>query len=338
MNQPKSSFLGRFEGIVTILITLACWTSVPLFLNFFAKLIDPWTANGWRYGFSALIWLPVLFWAYSRRRIPEGLWKRAFLPSVFNALAQIGFGLAPYYISPGLMTFSLRLQIVFVTIGAAMMFPVERRVIKTRAFLIGLVLVCVGTAGTLLAHDSGLGVQTSSHVPLGVGLSVASGLLYAAYALAVRKQLAGVNPLIAFSAISQYTAVVLVGLMLAFGNDHGIEGWTKLSGSQFGWLLASAVIGIGIGHTLYYVALSRLGVAAAAGVIQLQPITVSLIGTARGVESLNPLQWISGIGAVIGAAIMLIVQSRMNRPATPGEAAAARDLDQTIGQAAAEPD
>jgi drug/metabolite transporter (DMT)-like permease len=311
VTQSSTSPLGRFEGIVTILLTLACWTSIPLFLNFFAKLIDPWTANGWRYGFSALIWLPVLVWVYARRRVPPNLWKRALWPSIFNAVAQVGFGLAPYYVSPGLMTFSLRLQIVFVTIGAAIMFAGERRVIRHPIYLAGLLMVCVGTAGTLLARNAGLGLETSPNVPLGVGLSVASGLLYACYALSVRKQLAGVNPLVAFSAISQYTAVALVGLMLCFGNQAGAEAWTKLSNAQFGWLLASALIGIGIGHTLYYVALGRLGVAPAAGVIQLQPITVSLIGISMGVEHLNGWQWTAGTIAVLGAAVMLIIQARV---------------------------
>lgn len=315
MTQTPSSPLGRFEGVVTILLTLACWTSIPLFLKFFSKLIDPWTANGWRYGFSALIWLPVIIWIYARKRVPQNLWKRALLPSIFNAVAQVGFGLAPYYVSPGLMTFSLRLQIVFVTIGAALMFPGERRVIKHSGYLAGLFMVCVGTAGTLLAHDKGLGLETSKNVPLGISLSVASGLLYACYALSVRKQLAGVNPLVAFSAISQYTAVALVALMLCFGNGAGVEAWTKLSNPQFGWLLASALIGIGIGHTLYYVALGRLGVAPAAGVIQLQPITVSLIGIQMGVEHLNATQWTAGTIAVIGAAVMLIIQARVTSAA-----------------------
>ncbi len=320
MHEQARTPLGRFEGITTILLTLACWTSVPLFLNFFAKHIDAWTANGWRYGFSALIWLPVLVWAYARKRVPEGLWRRSLLPSFFNAVAQVAFGIAPYFVSPGVMTFSLRLQIVFVTIGAAMMFASERRVIRTAGYLIGLVMVCLGTAGTLLFRHDGLGTATIT----GVALSVGSGLFYAAYALSVRKQLAGVNPLIAFSAISQYTAVVLVALMLIFAKDHGAQAWAQLTDGQFGWLLASALIGIGIGHTLYYVAIGRLGVAPAAGVIQLQPITVSIIGTLRGVESLNPAQWGCGTLAVIGAAWMLIVQTRMSRKP---EAAVAPDGD-----------
>lgn len=321
VTDPHDTPAGRAEGVLTVLLTLACWSSIPLFLNYFAKLIDPWTANGWRYGFSALVWIPALVWAYAARRVPDQLWRRALIPSLFNAVAQICFGIAPYYVDPGLMTFSLRLQIVFVTIGAALMFAVERAVIRTRGYLAGLAMVVVGTGGTLLFREQGLGDGTA----LGVGLAVASGALYAGYALTVRRSLAGVNPLVAFAAISQYTAVILVALMFPFARNHGADAWTVLDGNQFFWLLASAVIGVGIGHTLYYIAIARLGVAPASGVIQLQPIAVSIISEIRGTDHLNAKQWGAGLLAVCGAALMLVMQARVaaraRRPLPPDEGA-----------------
>ncbi|MFN9972790.1 MAG: hypothetical protein ACK58T_23165, partial [Phycisphaerae bacterium] len=83
-------------GVTLILLTLASWTVVPLFLRHFTTMIDGWSANGWRYGFSALLWLPILLLAVRRGTFPQHLWKAALLPSFFNAIAQIAFGLAPY--------------------------------------------------------------------------------------------------------------------------------------------------------------------------------------------------------------------------------------------------
>jgi drug/metabolite transporter (DMT)-like permease len=311
--------ISRSAGIATIVLTLLGWSSIPLFLKHFSTLIDPWTANGWRYGFSALVWLPVIFWHYSRSSFPTGLWRRALVPSIFNGLGQIAFGIVPYLIEPGLMTFSLRVQIVFVTIGAAVFFLAERRVIRSPLFLFGLVTVLVGTlcaiafspAGLGGAKSIGLSPELARHAKtIGVCLAIGSGLLYGGYSLGVRHYLHGVAPLTAFAAVSQLTAVIVIAPMFFLGEQAGFAIFNHLGRDQFVLLLISSLIGIGIGHTLYFFSIARIGVAAASGVVQLQPIVVSLISIRLFGEHLTTLQWIAGTGAVVGAAVMLYAQHR----------------------------
>lgn len=303
---------ARLAGVGMVVLTLASWTTIPLFLKSFTHDIDAWTANGWRYGFSALLWLPPLLLAVYRKRLPPGLWKAALAPSIFNAVAQVAFGLAPYYMDPGLMAFSLRAHIVFVTIGAAILFAAERRIIRSRGFLVGLVMVVAGTTATIILKPDGLGGGTA----FGVGLAVLSGLLYAGYALGVRKWMHGTPPLLAFAVVSQYTAAAMVALMLIFGERAGSAA-LDLSGGKFGLLLLSAVIGIGIGHTLYFAAIARLGLAVSAGVVQLQPITVSIASLVIFGERLTGWQWVAGLCAVAGAGVMLHTQAVMAKPTTP---------------------
>ena len=303
--------LDRFSGTATIVLTLLGWSSIPLFLKYFSRDIDAWTANGWRYAFSALLWAPVLVWARRTGNTPPGLWKAAVLPSVFNAMGQMLFGLAPYYVDPGLMTFSLRMQIVFVTVGAALLFPSERRIVRTPLFMIGLAMVFAGTMGTIALKPGGMGSGTT----FGVIMSIASGLLFACYALAVRHSMHGVNPLIAFAAISQYTAVGLLVPMLLVGHESGL-GALQLSARGFGLLLLSSLIGIGLGHTFYYVSIARLGVAVSSGVIQLQPFIVAASSYFLFGERLTPFQWASGVLAVLGAGVILLVQQRLGMAST----------------------
>lgn len=299
-------------GIALILTSLACWTIVPLFLRHFIHQIDGWTANGWRYGFSALLWLPLLLFAIKKGTVPRGLWRAALWPSLFNTAAQVCFGLAPYFVEPGLMTFSLRLQIVFVTFGAAMLFPAERLVIRKPGFIAGIAMVVCGTMLTIWLKPGGLGAGTA----FGVALSIASGLLYAAYALAVRATMHGMPPLLAFSAVSQYTAALMLALMVVFARDLTTQdhsfgmGIFQMSPGQLTLLLASAVIGIGIGHTAYFKSIQALGLAVSAGVVQLQPITVSIVAPFLfpNDEHLTTGQWATGLIAVGGAATMLITQ------------------------------
>lgn len=318
----SSSPRAHLVGVATIVATLASWTSIPLFLKHFTTHIDGWTANGWRYGASALIWLPALFVAYARNRVPPGLWRAALIPSLYNAVAQACFGLAPYHVDPGLMTFSLRFQIVFVAVGAAIMFAPERRVIRSPLFILGLFLVVGGTMATLAFKPGGLGSGTR----LGVGLSIASGLFYAGYALSVRRWMVHMPPITAFAAVSQYTAILLILPMFFLGGGGGylVGGGEalNLSGGRMALLILSAIIGIGIGHTLYFFSIGRLGLAVSAGVVQLQPITVSIASLFLFGERLTALQWTTGISAIAGAAVMLYAQQRLRR--ADGAAAAGR--------------
>ncbi len=295
-------------GTLTIVLTLVAWSSVPLFLRHFVDLIDPWTSNGWRYGFSALLWAPVLVIGLLSGRLRPGLWRAAIVPSIVNAVGQVTFVCAHYQIEPGLLSFGLRSQIIFAAVGAYLLFPDERRVIRSWSYVLGVIVVIAGTSGALLMGKE----RPDAAATLGILLAIASGLLFAFYALAVRKYMRGTNSVVAFAVISQYTAAAMVVLMLLFGRRSGVEA-IELERSEFLLLLLSAVIGIALGHVLYYMSIARLGVAVSTGVLQLFPFVVAIASLFLFGEVLTTAQWISGSGAIAGAILMLSVQGRVGR-------------------------
>jgi len=303
--KPESEGQALLIGLATVVLTLVGWSVTPLFIKHFSHLIDPWTSNGWRYGFSALLWAPLLIAGFFRKKLPPGLFVAAIAPGLINSVSQIAFTWAHYKIDPGLLTFGLRAQMVVVAIGAAIMFPLERMAIRRPSFLVGLALVVMGTAGTIVFdHDFGSKSNT-----LGVVLALAAGSGFACYALAVRKCMVGINSMYAFAAISQYTAGSMVVLMLIFGERAGVT-TLDMPTKQIVWLLISSVIGIGAGHVLYYISIARLGVAVSAGVIQLQPFVVAILSYIWFGDVLKWNQWLSGGMAVTGAVTMLAVQHR----------------------------
>jgi len=320
-----SAPLPRSAATATIVLTLLGWSSIPLFLRHFSGLIDPWTANGWRYAFSALLWAPVLVVGARRGTLPPGLWRAALVPSVLNIIGQILYGWAPYLLQPGLMTFALRLQIVFVALGAALLFPSERAVLRRPGFLAGLLMVVAGTLATIALKPGGLGL---GHVRggatlAGVLVAVGSGIFYAAYALAVRRWMHAMPAFPAFAAVSQYTAVGLLIPMFVLGAGHGIMP-LGLEPRQLGLLLLSAVIGIGLGHTMYFFSLARLGVAVSSGVVQLQPVLVSVASIRLFAEPFTIAQWWCGALAIAGAIVMLVVQHRALAKSGPAQPIPAR--------------
>lgn len=305
MSEPESN-QSRWVGITTVVLTLAGWTIVPILIKEFTGDVDGWTSNGWRYGFAALLWLPLLLWKRARKTWRAGLFRAAFVPGAINAAAQVCFTMAFYQIDPGLVAFGLRAQIVAVTLGAAIMFPAERLVIRTRAFLIGLALLMGGTLTTIgLSGTFGAGAGT-----LGVALAMLAGIGYAAYALSVRQCMKGYGAMESFAAISQYTAVGMIVLMLVLGDRMGATAF-DMDLPRFGLFLLSAVIGIAAGHVLYYISIERLGVTVSSGVIQLQPFTVSALSFFWFGEYLSIPQWLFGAVAVSGAITMIVVQHRV---------------------------
>ena len=335
-------------GAITVILTLTGWASVPLFLRHYADLIDFWTSNGWRYGFSALLWLPVLLIAAFRNRLPNGLMLAAIIPSIVNALGQVCFTAAHYYIDPGLLTFGLRTQLLFVAVGAWIMFPQERAIIRRPGYLIGAALLIAGMSAVILlspappnefttelaehAEIARSEVSSSQPIPfrgfrefrgesgsktIGIVLALCSGLLFACYGLSVRKFMHGVNSVLAFAAICQYTALAMVIGMLIFGQKYGASvldlPWWGSNGIAM--LLFSAIIGIAVGHVFYYLSIARLGVAVTAGVLQLQPFLVAVGSMYFFKERLTGPQWLGGCVAVTGAMLMLSVQWKATRVA-----------------------
>lgn len=343
MPEPHQRSDSPLVGVVTILLTLAGWTVVPLLIKMFVADVDAWTSNGWRYGFAALLWLPLLVFKWRRGTLRRGLMIAALIPGAINAAAQVAFTLSFYSIDPGLVTFGLRMQIIAVTIGAAIMFPAERLVIRTPLFILALLLVLGGTLATV-GQSPGFGSDAGRW---GVTLAMLAGVGFAGYALAVRRCMVGYGSMESFAAISQYTAIAMVVLMLILGDRSGATA-LDMTPSRFGLFLLSAVIGIAASHVLYYMSIARLGVAVSTGVIQIQPFTVGVLSVLLMGEVLTAGQWLSGAVAVTGAIGMLIVQHRVTQrlkrtrpekhvelPADMVVAASAAEEDQPGGHAPA---
>lgn len=306
-------------GVVTIVMTLVGWSTVPLFITHFSGTLDIWTQNGWRYAFAALIWAPVLIVARARGRASPRLWRAALLPALFNGLGQTAFTWSYYNTDAATATFGLRAQIVFLAVGAYLLFPAERAVLRRPIAWAGIALVLIGVTGTIfLAPGALAGAPTHA---FGVALAIIGGVLFASYGLSVRKQMSGTNPVVAFAAISQLTALICTALMLALGHDLSTGSWDGglsalgLSAGQFSLLLLSSLIGIAIGHVFYYIAIARIGVAVAGAVLQLQPFLVAVGALIVHDEPITAGQIGAGVVAVGGAVLLLSVQWRVSRAA-----------------------
>ena len=304
---PGNKPHGRASGAVLILVTLLSWAAVPLFLRVLSRDwdLDPFSANMWRYTISAVFWLPFLIYARRKGNLPNKLMALAIVPVLFNIVGQSFFAWGPKLLDPGFFSFVFRVQVVFVTLGAYLLFPSERHVLRSPRYWLGLGAVVLGSVGLILLADRTMGQVTT----VGVLVALASGVMFAGYGLAVRYYVSDYSPILAFGVICQFTAIGVIIAGLIFGERFGAR---ALEFSPWQWfiLIASAFVGIAISHVTYYASLRRLGVSVSAGIIQLQPVFTAAGSMWLFGEQLNASQWLCGLFGVGGALLMLSVSGK----------------------------
>jgi drug/metabolite transporter (DMT)-like permease len=288
-----------FAAIAAMLLALFFWAVIPLFLEHFTHLIDPWTANGARYFFAAAFWLPFV-WKALRRMAPAArgaAWKAALVPAAAHGAAQVCFGIAPYYNNATLLNFGCRLSIPFATLFGFWLLKSERPLMRAPMFWSG--LACA-SGGFLLMFEKGFGTDSTS-IPgmlLLLGFSVTWGI----YVVFVRRNLSAYPVHVAYGIVSLLTCVPLLALMLFFGDWHALF---RLPWNQWLWLILSALIGLTLGHVFYYRAIRVMGPIATEGGLLLIPFQTAILAHVLLGERLSGMQWAAGGALILGCALLL---------------------------------
>ncbi len=265
---------------------------------------DGYTTNLVRYPIATLVYLPFILSSSWRKQIGR-FWIVALLPTVVNVIGQTFFAIAPYYMGAGVMSFLVRVSVIWSLLLAFWLFPEERRLARSLLFWIG---VAAATVGFLLMW---LGKPSMPITVAGVLIVFLCSVFWALYDVTVRYTMGRLHPLIVFGVIGNYTSVGLIAIC-PLGEPSSV---LHLDTFSLALLIASAYIGITIAHGLYYVALQRLGVAISAMGLLLTPF-VSILGAAIFLhERFSGLQWLGGIGLTTGA--MLALWSRYRMPRLP---------------------
>lgn len=291
---PRFQWLGTLILVASIL----CWSAMPPMLKALTPHLDGWVTNGVRYPFAALLWLGPLILQVRRGEVHPRIWTRALAPTFFNVIAQVLWAWIPYYLDATLMGFLVRISVVFSIGGGFLLFPDERRLARHPIFWLGVMGSALGFGLMSFAGEQPQGAVTL----FGVFLVLACGAFYGLYTVAVRYSLEGSRPWVAFPVISLYTSVALLLLMFAFGEPERL--W-DLSAAWFGFLLLSAVIGIASAHTLFYMAIERLGVAISSSTQLVSPFLTFLWAFLFLGERLTSLKWLGG-SILLGGGLLLV--------------------------------
>jgi drug/metabolite transporter (DMT)-like permease len=100
----------------------------------------------------------------------------------------------------------------------------------------------------------------------------------------------------------------MIAVMLIFGDPSDA---LAMPASGIVLLLISSLVGIAAAHVLYYIAISRLGVALVSGTTLLSPFLTAAASQFIYNERLLPQQWLGGIVLVLGAGLLVWAQQHV---------------------------
>jgi drug/metabolite transporter (DMT)-like permease len=294
----------QWFGTTVLIGAIVCWSLIPPMLKALTSSLDGWTTNGVRYPFALLLLLFPFFAEKHRNGIDPRIWKLALIPTTLNVVAQTLWTWIPYYLDATRMGFFVRISVVFSILGGFICFPEERRLIKHPIFWLG-ILGCL--VGITIMSFGGEAIPRGASL-FGILLALGCGASYGLYAVAVRYILTGTRPWVAFPIISAYTSASLLVMMFTQGEPQRLFDLTL---NQWLLLLSSAAIGVATAHTLYYMAIERLGVAISSSTQLVAPFLTSYWCYLYLGETITLIQWIGGIILFVGGVILILSQTKL---------------------------
>ncbi|HPD17651.1 MAG TPA: DMT family transporter [Planctomycetota bacterium] len=315
MNHPQGS---RVSAVACLLAAMVFWGAIPIFLRYFVadQGLDPWAVNAVRYLVAAVFWLPVVVVLGRRPRhggAPgRNVWRDALIPSAINVVAQETYGISPAYASAPAIGFTLRLSFLFTLLFGVLLIAEERRLVRRRRFIAGAALCLAGVAGMFAGGLS----KAGSITPTGMAILLLSTVCWGGYAVSVRLCMAGYPVRLSFGVISLYTTGGLLALAAVFGRPSALA---QASGIAWLAMVGSALMGIALGHVLYYRGIHRLGPVVSSGLLLATPFVTYAGAAVLLGETLTGLQVLGGVAVVGGGALLVAARADLERrrPAEP---------------------
>jgi len=293
----------KIDPVATLALTgsVLCWSTVPIFLKYFTSFIDGWVANGIRYPFAALLYIP---WLIAFRRaglLSRHTWKLALLPASINVVSQILWAWTPYFINPGLIAFLVRLSTLWTVLGSFILFKDERALARSRTFWAGFIFAIGGFFVMTFGTHHSFGKATTT----GIVLVLLTSIGWAGYQLSVRRNMQNIDSRVAFGMISLITSIGLLSCMFIFGDtNRAVQMPLHVTVLVF----VSGLIGIAAAHLLFYIAIKRIGIAIASSANLASAFLTAAFSWFLFHETLTGLQWLAGVSLIIGGILLTLSQ------------------------------
>ena len=302
----------RIRAFFYLFLNVFFWSIGPLFIKHFARYYDVWTQNAFRYSCAALMLLAWMAWrGKPSLRLNRAQWGKLLAVAAPNVLLQVLFAMSYYYIYPAVASLVMRVDILIICVLSFAFFHDERGVIRSPLFLAGTGLALPGLLVVLWGQDPELLARlevSARDFWVGVALVLGYAFFLAVYALAIKRLVRDVHPLVSFTHVSWITSVVLIVLMFLLGNPADL--W-RGPAAPLGWMAFSALCCIVVAHTGMYAALREIKAVVSTTLRLLTPVFTCAFSAIVHSDRLSGVQIAGGVAVLAGVWLAGMAQVRI---------------------------
>lgn len=314
-DRPSPAHAPSYPAAVAMnLVAVLCWAVAPTMVKAINRSFPVNFQNAWRYLVSLAVLWPVAVATADRSRLRADLAEIRRLAGkvVVIALVQYAFQFTYTYsltfIYPGVMTLVGQTQAIFGALVAVALFPDERRVVRDYRFLAGIACAIAGAVLVVLGSGSLGGASGGAAFGAGVLSVLASAVAWALLGALIKRWVPHVPSLLAISSVF----TVLVPMFLA-SYAAANRGFPVPAAPAVDWVLmvASGLVGVGLGQSLFYRAVPVIGVATSTSLGLLIPFLAAGLSWLVFRERLSAVQLVGGVLLVLGSWFVVRLRLRL---------------------------
>jgi drug/metabolite transporter (DMT)-like permease len=300
---------NKTRALLLNMLAILCWAVSPVAIRYVKDFFPVNVQNFFRYLVSLFIIWPVFFISTPRSRaqntfqaLPSILPKLLIMACIVYVF-QLSFTYSFFLLYPGFGSLVYKTGVIFSVLLAAMLFPDERRTLKSWKFQCGLLLAFIGVVLTITGGQDFGKVEFN----LGVLLILIATASWSLLTALIKKWVPTVPASFSVSVI--LTIVSPLYLLTDIGINRGLH---LPDAPIFMWLLmlASGIIGVGVAHSAYYFSVPTLGVALCATLDLSRPFLAGIISFLVFKESLTILQIVGGLFLLSGSYLAIKIRFR----------------------------
>lgn len=275
------------------------WIWPPIIIRALSFHFDNFSQNFYRFLAASIVLIAINLICY-KEEFFKGLRSigQFILPTVLIFIFQTTWVWGLTIIAPTLAVLITRSSILFVVLFSFLLFKDERKIIKSRAFILGSLLAAMGVVGVI----AGGGDLHLNDFNPGILLMLIVAILWALYLLVMKKRVEKTEPLVAAGIIYTLSVPLFFISSLFWGDLSDI--YKAPLGINI-LLFVSGVFGVGIANAFNFRSIKLIGAVISSTFVLLTPFFTGIASYFIFQEVLTISQILFGVMLMMGCLILL---------------------------------